>query len=240
MPEAAAPAEENPEVARLKKEGLVLLKAGRPEEARVRYSEALRLSPKDLEAREGIASCAVLQGNAALDRGEVDAAIAHFQMALELVPFHPAADAGLRRADALSRERASKADPIAAAIDALPPVKAFREARTAERVLARVTGTPRASEMVRQRLEAREAQGAAATEMTRAERLAREELAAWRRRWFFRSLPAAAMAVSAALAAALSAPALAWWGIVLAIFAALWDLVFVERGHRHERAPPEA
>jgi len=205
------------------------LAAGRPEAARVRLSEALRLAPKDLEARSAMADCATALGEAALRRGDVEPAIANFQMALELAPFHPAADAGLRRAAEVSRENAPR-DPLIAVIDSLPPVRALRDLQSAERTVARMTGTAPASALLRERIDAREAELKASGKPSRDQRVEREMAAAWARRWWYRALPPVALGVSVALGLLLSAPSLLMWGVLLAIFAGAWDLFFVERG----------
>jgi tetratricopeptide (TPR) repeat protein len=214
---------------RLKTEARAEFAAGRLESARARFAEVLRQHPKDLDAREGLLACVVAIGHSELDRGEIDAAISHFQMALELSPFHPGADAGLRKADALARERAPK-DALGTAIEALPPVKVFRELQLAERTVAKVTGTTPASRMVRDRMEAREAGLAAAGGPRREQRIERERAAAWNRRWLFRAAPGVAVVVSALLALAFGSFALLGWGLLVAAFAALWDVIFVERG----------
>jgi Flp pilus assembly protein TadD len=80
-----------------------LLAAGEVEEARTVYSHLLSADPRDMRAREGIAACATAAGNSALRDGDVNRAVSHFQKALEIVPFHPGADDGLRRAAALAK-----------------------------------------------------------------------------------------------------------------------------------------
>jgi tetratricopeptide (TPR) repeat protein len=227
------------EARRLLQEGREHLAEGRLEAARVRLSEALRISPKDLDARSAMADCATALGDAAVGRGEVESAIANYQMALELAPFHPAADAGLRRAAKLAPKNSSD-DPLIAAIDALPPVRALRDLQTAERVVARMTRTTPASTVLRERLDTREAQTLAAGGLTREQRVEHEMAAAWRRRWLFRALPVVALGASGAAALVLGAPGLVMWGVVLALFAVAWDLLFVERGVRFARLDPPA
>ena len=217
------------DAARLVGEAREQLAAGQPEAARVRLSEALRLAPKDLEARSAMADCATALGEGALRRGDIEPAISHFQMALELAPFHPAADAGLRRAAELSRENAPR-DPLIAALDSLPPVRALRDLQSAERTVARMTGTAPASALIRQRFDAREAELQAAGKPSRDQRVERELEAAWARRWLFRALPALALGISGVLGLLLSAPGLLMWGVLLAVFAGAWDVFFVERG----------
>jgi len=214
---------------RLKTEARAEFAAGRLEAARARFAEVLREHPKDLDAREGLLACVVAIGHGELDRGEIDAAISHFQMALELSPFHPGADAGLRKADALARERAPK-DALGTAIEALPPVKLMRELQLAERTVAKVTGTTPASRILRDRVEAREAGLVAAGGPRRDERIERERAGAWNRRWVFRLAPAVALVVALLFAVILGSSALLGWGLLVAAFAALWDVVFVERG----------
>src|SRR6267143_374775 len=223
------------DAAQLLREGREHLSAGRLEAARVRLSEALRLQPRDLEGRAAMADCAAALGEAALDRGEVEAAISHFQTSLELAPFHPAADAGLRRAAARSSEDAPS-DPLMLAIDSLPPVKALRDLQVAERTVARLTRTPPASTLLRQRIDSREAELAALGRPSREQRVEKELAAAWGRRWLYRSLPAVAIGASALLGLLLSAPGLLMWGLVLALFAGAWDVIFVEQGRELPRA----
>jgi tetratricopeptide (TPR) repeat protein len=220
------PAGEEP--ARLKREARDHFAAGRFEAARSTFAEALRQHPKDLDAREGLVASVVALGHRALDGGVVEVAIAHFQMALEMSPFHPGADAGLRKADALARERAPK-DALGVAFEALPPVKAFRDLQAAERTVAKVTGMPPASQIVRARVDAREAGLVAAGAPPRERRMEHERAAAWRRRWVFRTLPAAVLGVGFVASMALGTLALLGWGLLFAGFAALWDLLFVER-----------
>jgi len=79
--EPAAPQEH---LERLKREAAAFLADGRPEEARVRYAEAFRVAPQDLEARNGLVRCTVILGNQALGKQEPQRAVSHFQLALEL------------------------------------------------------------------------------------------------------------------------------------------------------------
>ncbi len=206
-----------------------LLAKGRVEDARILYSEALRLDPKDTLAREGVAACAVAAGHEALRAGETQKAVSHYQKALEIVPFHPGADGGLRRASQEAKKRAQSTDPLLAALDRVPLVQAFREARVAERVISRATGMPRASTVVRERLEERHQALASEGALPREQRVARERASAWRRRWLFRSLPVVAVGVSAFLVVATGVLTFLVWGALFGGFAAFWDLLFVER-----------
>lgn len=225
-PEAApAPAAEPDPLDRARE----LLAEGRVEEAREVYSHVLSQDPRNMKAREGIAACATASGHAALRDGDIARAVSHYQKALEIVPFHPGADDGLRRAAALAKEQAPRGDPLLAAIDRLPPVQAFREAKVAERVIARATGLPQPSAVVRERLNARHRAFAEAGAPPREERVERERESAWRRRWLFRLLPVAALAAGGALVAATGSVALLTWGALFALFALAWDLAFVER-----------
>lgn len=225
------------ETAELKRAGATLFAEGRVEDARVRFSEALRLAPKDLEARDGLVKCAVAQGHAALDGGEVDRAISHFQMALELSPFHPEADAGLRRAAALAEGRASR-EPLGAALESLPPVRALRDLQAADRVVGKVAGTPRPSQILKESLDSRRSGLAAQGAPPRERRIEHERAAAWRHRWFYRTLPPAVVAASALLWVLVGNAGLLNWGLLLGGFAALWDVAFVERGGPFARNPP--
>jgi tetratricopeptide (TPR) repeat protein len=203
--------------------------AGRVEEARKRYSEALRTAPRDLEARDGIARCAVALGNRALEAGQVDRAIAHFQVALELAPFHPEADAGLRRADAVARKRAGD-DALGAAIEGLAPVRALRDLQVADRVVGKMAGMQRPSAIIQGTIEARRQGLAKQGAPPREHRIEHEMAAAWRKRWFYRLLPVAVIAVAAALWLLTGAVPVLNWGLLIGGFAALWDYMFVERG----------
>lgn len=206
-----------------------LLAEGRIEDARAIYSHRLSQDSRDMKAREGIAACATAAGHAALRAGEVEKAISHYQKALEIVPFHPAADDGLRRAAAMAKERAASSDPLLAAIDRLPPVQVFREARVAQRVLSKATGLPKPTDLVKERLDERHAALAASGTLPREERVAHERDAAWRRRWIYRSLPAVALGASSVLVAATGSIGLVTWGVVFAIFFFAWDVLFVEQ-----------
>lgn len=207
-----------------------LLAAGKVEEARAIYSHRLSEDPRDMKAREGIAACATAAGHAALRAGEVEKAISHYQKALEIVPFHPAADDGLRRASKMAKERAANADPLLAAIDRLPPVQAMREARVAQRVISKATGLPKPSDVVKERLDARHAELAASGALPREERVAHERAAAWRRRWLYRALPAVVFGASVLLIALTGATVLVMWGVIFAVFFVAWDVLFVEKG----------
>ena len=219
-------------VARLVEEGRGLLHAGKPEEARVRFSEALKMAPQDRDARESMAACAVALGHQALERGSVEAAISHFQLALDIAPFHPAANAGLRRAARSPKPREAE-DPLLAAIERLPPVQAFREAQVAERTIAKITGTQRPSQLLADRLDERRAAMEQSGATPREHRVASERARAWERRWLFRSLPMVAVAVAVGLWLATGAIGFMTWGLLLAVFAGVWALLFVEkRGSR--------
>jgi len=223
--EPAAPQEH---LERLKREAAAFLADGRPEEARVRYAEAMRLAPQDLEARNGLVRCTVILGNQALGKQEPQRAVSHFQLALELSPFNPEADAGLRAASKAERTGAG-GDPVGAALESLPPMRALRELQTADRVVGKVAGQ-RPTQILKQTLEARReglAQGGAPP---RDQRIEHELARAWRRRWFYRTLPLGLVAASLVLWALTGALALVNWGLLLGAVAALWDWVFVERG----------
>ncbi len=213
----------------LKRDAAYHFGEGRIDQARRRYSEALRLSPRDLDAREGLVRCLVALGEAALSLGKTDQAIAHYQLALELSPFHPAADAGLRRAAAGEEKRVS-GDAFGAALEALPPVKALRNLQVADRVVGKVVGTKPPSELLRGSLEDRRAGLAAGGAPPRERRIEHELAAAWRRRWIHRLLPIAIAAAAVGLWAVVGAVEVLNWGLLLGGFAAVWDYVFVERG----------
>ncbi len=213
---------------RLKREAAESLAAGRADEARIRYSEAMRLSPQDIEARNGLVRCTVILGHQALAEGKAGRAVSHFQLALELSPFHPEADAGLRQAAKTERAGAS-ADPLGAVLDSLPPVKAFRELQTADRVVGKVVGR-RPTQVLQQTLEARREGLAQGHAPPREKRIEHEMASAWRRRWIYRALPVVVVSASLVLWALTGATAVVNWGLLLGAFAALWDWVFVERG----------
>jgi len=230
MPAADADAEH---VALLKREAEAELASGKVEEARKRFSEALRLAPRDLDARDGIVRCAVAQGDAALAAGDSSRAVSHYQMALELSPFHPQADAGLRKAAALE-QRKSGDDAIERALDVLPPVRALRDLQTADRVVGRMTGTP-PTQMLRESLETRRVGLAASGAPPRQHRIEHEMAAAWRKRWLYRLLGPALVAVSLLLFVATGSVYALNWGLLLGIFALAWDIAFVERGQAAAR-----
>lgn len=213
---------------RLKREAAAFLAEGRPDQARVRYAEVMRLAPQDLEARNGLVRCTVILGNTALAQQNPSRAVSHFQLALELSPFHPEADAGLRQASRAERS-ASGRDPLAAALDALPPLKVLRELQTADRVVGKMAGA-RPTQMIQRSLEARRQGLSKQGAPPREERIEHEMARAWRRRWFYRSLPLVLVAASVVLWMLTGALALVNWGFILGAVAALWDWVFVERG----------
>jgi tetratricopeptide (TPR) repeat protein len=220
-------------VALLKQEAEAHLAAGRVEEARKRFSEALRLAPRDVDARDGMARCAATQGDAALAAGDSRRATSYFQMALELAPFHPQADAGLRRAAELE-QRKSGDDAIGRALDVLPPVRALRDLQTADRVMGRMTGTA-PTQLLRDSLETRRAGLAASGAPPRQHRIEHEMAAAWKKRWVFRLLGPAVVALSLLLYGLTASAYALNWGLVLGIFAVVWDIAFVERGHAAAR-----
>jgi tetratricopeptide (TPR) repeat protein len=213
---------------RLKREAAACLADGRAEDARVRYAEAMRLSPQDLEARNGLVRCTVILGHTALAQQQPARAVSHFQLALELSPFHPEADAGLREAAKVEGRR-SGADPMGAAFEAFPPVKVFRDLQVADRVVGKVAGA-RPTQMIKQTLEARREGLAKEGAPPREKRIEHELARAWRRRWFYRAVPVAIVAASIVLWVMTGALALVNWGLILGGFAALWDWMFVERG----------
>ena len=224
-PQASAQAEAD----RLKREAAAHFEAGRTEDARVRYSEALRLSPQDLDARTGVINCTVRLGREALARNDPARAISHFQLALEFGPYHPEADDGLRQAAKMEQEKAGR-DPFGEALESLGPVKALREIQTADRVVGKMAGTAPPSQVIKRTLDARREDLAQGGAPPRDKRIEHEMAAAWRRRWFYRSLPVVAVAGAIVLYALTGAPAVLNWGALLGLFAGLWDYVFVERG----------
>lgn len=215
-------------VAALKREGEARMAAGQVEEARKQFSEALRLAPRDVDARDGLVRCAIAMGDAAVIAGDRDRAVSHYQMALELSPFHPQADAGLRRAAALEDKR-SDGDPIGAVLEAFPPVRAMRDLQTADRIVGKMSGTA-PSKVLKDTMDSRREGLAAQGVRPRALRMEEERAAAWRRRWLYRSIPAAAVGVAVVLWMATGSILVLNWGLLLGIFAAVWDVAFVERG----------
>jgi tetratricopeptide (TPR) repeat protein len=215
--------------AALKEEGFAALAAGRPEDARRRFAEALRLAPRDVDAREGLVRANIALGHAALARDESERAVSHYQVALEMSPFHPEADAGLRKAAAAERRKDAGPDALGFALDALPPVKALRDLQVADRVVGKMAGTA-PSAVVRQSLEGRRAGLAAEGAPPRERRIEHEMALAWRRRWAFRALPPACAVTALALFAFTGTPLVLNWGLLLGLFALAWDVAFVERG----------
>jgi tetratricopeptide (TPR) repeat protein len=209
------------------------LRAGRVEDARRAFSEALRLSPRDLEARDGVVRCTVALGDAALAARARDRAISHYQLALELSPFHPEADAGLRRAAQLPDDRAGS-DALGSAFESLPPVRAVRDLQVVDRVVGKVAGTA-PSRAIRDSIDERRAGLEAAGAPPRHLRIEHEMATAWRRRWLYRAAPAAIMGASVLLWVATGSALVLNWGILLGVFAAAWDLAFVERGRAAHR-----
>ncbi len=217
----------------LKQEGEAHLTAGRVEEARKRFSEALRLAPRDLDARDGMVRCAVAQGDGALSAGDSRRAVSYYQMALELAPFHPQADAGLRRAAEVEQRKAGD-DAFGRALDALPPMRALRDLQTADRVVGRMTGTA-PTQAIRASLETRRAGLAASGAPPRQHRIEHEMAAAWRRRWLYRLLGPAVVGLSLALFVLTGSAYALNWGLLLGVFAVAWDVAFVERGQAAAR-----
>lgn len=225
MTDAAADAEH---VAALKREASAALGSKQVHEARKRYSEALRLAPRDLEARDGLVMCNIALGDAALAAGDADRAVSHYQVALELSPFHPEADAGLRRAAGLSKEKHG-ADTIGLALEAIPGVRTLRDLQLADRVVGKVAGA-QPSKIIQASLEERRVNLAASGAPPREKRIEHEMAAAWRRRWLYRALPIAIVAASAVLWLLTGSPHVLTWGLLFGLFASIWDLTFVERG----------